>query len=127
MKRHFVTFYSPGTFVAEQDTRAIDSWDIEAAQKMAKSTSARYNAKPFGFRFSTRERGPKDLDSKVSKRSPMYFINCKVETLKEIVARNKPDEKTLRSNMEVNGFDRVVVTIKGWKWTQPLGPDDVVL
>jgi hypothetical protein len=31
MKRHFVIFYSPGTFVAETTEQKISSWDVKAA------------------------------------------------------------------------------------------------
>lgn len=128
MQKHFVTFYSPGTFVAEHSTKDIDSWDVEAAKRMAVSISERYGAKPYGFRFSTRVRGPDDLDSTVTSTSPMYYLpHCKVETLEEIEARNDPKESILRSNMRGNGYDRVVVTTEGWKWTQPLTANDVVL
>ncbi len=127
MKKHFVTFYSPGTFVAEQSTKAIDSWDVDAAQKMAENVKERYDAIPYAFQFSTRTRGSDDLDSHVSERSPMYFVNCKVETLAEVEERNDPKERILRSNMRGNGYDRIAVTTKGWKWTQPIKADDVVL
>lgn len=128
MEKHFVTFYSPGTFVAEQTIQDIDAWDTSAAMAMAASISERYNAKPYGFRFSTRTRGPDDLDSVVSSTSPMYYLpHCKVETLEEIEARNDPKESILRANMRGNGYDRIVVTTEGWKWTQPLSANDVVL
>jgi len=127
MEKHFVTFYSPGTFVAEQSEQPIDSWDVEAAQAMAETVSERYGATPYGFRFTTRTRGPDDLDSKVSARSCMYYINCKVETLDDLIARNDPKERILRQNMERNHWDRIVTTVKGWKWTQPLEATDVVL
>lgn len=128
MKKHFVTFYSPGAFVAERSTKEIESWDVQAAQRMADSISERYGAKPYGFRFSTRSRGPEDLDSVVSATSPMYYLpHCKVETLEEIEARNDPKESTLRANMRGNGYNRIVVTTEGWKWTQPLLANDVVL
>jgi hypothetical protein len=128
MQKHFVTFYSPGTFVSEQSTKEIASWDVPAAQAMAGDVEERYGAKPYGFRFSTRTRGPDDLDSKVTSTSPTYFLpHCKVETLKEIEARNDPKEKILLSNMRGNGYDRIVVTTEGWKWTQPLVENDVVL
>lgn len=128
MEKHFVTFYSPGTFVAEQTIQEIDAWDTSAATAMAVSISERYNAKPYGFRFSTRTRGPDDLDSVVSSTSPMYYLpHCKVETLEEIEARNDPKESILRANMRGNGYDRIVVTTEGRKWTQPLSANDVVL
>ncbi len=127
MKKQFVTFYSPGTFVSEETVKEIDSWDVAKAQKMAESISERHNAIPYGFKFHTKERGPKDLDSHITLRSPMYFINCKIETRKEIDKRNDPKEKILRSNMRANKIDRVAVTIKGWKSTHPIGDNDVVL
>ncbi len=127
IEKHFVTFYSPGTFVAEANVEEIDSWDVDEAQRRAKKVKQRYGAIPYCFQFSTRTRGPDDLDSHVSKKSPMYFINCKVETLAEVEARNDPNEAILRSNMRGNNWDRIAITVKGWKWMQPVGPDDVVL
>jgi hypothetical protein len=128
MQKHFVTFYSPGTFVAESSIKEIDSWDVQVAQRLAASIEERHGAKPYGFRFSTRTRGPDDLDSAVSNTSPMYYLpHCKVETLDQIEARNDPREEILRSNMRSNGYDRIVVTTEGWKWTQPLSANDVVL
>ena len=127
MRQHFVTFFSPGTFVAEQTTKPIESWDVEAAKAMLTGIHERYGATPYGFQFSTRARGPKDLDSKVVERSPLYYVNCKVETLAEIEARNDPKEAILLANMRANGWDRIVCTTQGWRWTQPLGPGDIVL
>ena len=128
MKKHFVTFYSPGTFIAEGSTRPVEAWDVKAAQKMAEGIEERYSAIPYGFQFTTRERGPDDFDSKETARSPMYYLpHCKVETLAEIDARDNPKESILRQNMRSNGWDRVVVTTKGWRWTQPLEATDVVL
>lgn len=127
MKRHFVTFFSPGTFFAEQSEFPIDSWDVEEAKEMSKSVKERHGAAPYGFCFSTRERGPDDLDSQVTESSNMYYINCKVETLAELIVRNDPREAILRSNMEGNGWDKIVTTTKGFRWTQPLKEGDVVL
>lgn len=127
MKAHFVTFYSPGTFVAEDRTQEIPEWDVKLAVKLSKKIVERYGARPYGFRFTTRTRGPKDLDSKVTATSPMHYIGCKVETLAEIEARNDPKEKILRENMRNNNWDRVVVTTSGWRWTQPLQKGDVVV
>jgi hypothetical protein len=127
VKKHFVTFYSPGTFVAEQSTEPIEKWDVDLAVKMARKVTERYNAKPYGFRFSTRTRGPKDLDSKITKQSGLYWLGGKVETLAEVKARATEKDRILVSNMECNGYERIVTNSNSWSWTQPLGNEDVVL
>lgn len=128
--KHFVTFYSPGAFVAEESTKEIDSWDVEKAKKMAGKVEERYGATPYGFRFSTRSRGPDDLDSRVTKTSGMYYINGRVRTLEQVKARNNPKERILISNMEGNGWDKIVEkrpNAPGWMWAQPLTAADTVL
>lgn len=125
--QHFVTFYSPGTFVAETSTYPIDSWDIEAAKALSSQVVERYNAKPYGFRFSTRGRGDNDLDSKEIERSGLYFLGGKVETLAEIEARNDSSEHILVSNMRNNGWQKIITNTNSWKWTQPLEEGDIVL
>jgi hypothetical protein len=127
MQKHFVTFYSPGTFVAEQTERPIDSWNVEEASEMAHAITERYGAKPYGFQFTTRCRGDGDLDSKEIARSPFYHLGGRVETLAEVEARNDPKEETLRFNMRGNGYDRIVVNDNSWRSTRPLGETDVVL
>ena len=127
MKKHFVIFYSPGTFVAETDERPLSSWDVNEAVKLAKSITQRYNAKPYGFQFTTRERTSKELDSKVIKTSPMYYLSGKVETLEEIEARNDPKEEILRSNMRSNKCKRVIRMNTPWEWIEPFNNSDIVL
>lgn len=127
VSQHFVTFYSPGTFVAEMSEKPIDAWDTDAALRMAGEVTERYNARPYGFRFTTRGRTADELDSRVIAQSPMYFFGVKVETLEEVEARDDPKEHILRQNMRCNGFDRIIRTTAGWAWTQPLGADDIVL
>lgn len=127
MQQHFVTFYSPGTFVAETTQKPIGSWNVDDAVAMATMISERYGAKPYGFRFTTRARADDELDSKQIAQSPMHYIGGKVETRDEVFARNDPGETILRSNMEINGFDRIWVSTRGWKWTQPLMPEDIVI
>ncbi len=127
MKKHFVTFYSPGTFVAEDTTKPIDSWDVEKAKEIARDIRERYDAKPYGFRFLTRERGDDDLDSKVVATSNLYYLGGKVETLAEVKARATADDRILIANMEGNGHDRIITNTNSWRWTQPLQSDDVVL
>lgn len=127
MQAHFVTFYSPGTFVAEETTKPIGAWDVDLAVEMARAIKERYDARPYGFRFSTRTRGDSDLDSKEAKRSHMYFLGGKIESRKEIEARNDPKEEILRSNMRSNRISRVVVNTNSWRTVQPLERGDVVL
>jgi hypothetical protein len=127
MEQHFVTFYSPGTFVAEETTKPIASWDTDQAVAMARAVSERYDAKPYGFRFSTRARTDADLDSKVIKRSGLYWLGGKVETFDEVKARATEKDRILVDNMRINGYDRIVTNDNSWRWTQPLDAEDVVL
>jgi hypothetical protein len=127
MQQHFVTFYSPGTFMSEETTKSIDSWDVKTAMKMAHDIIERYAATPFGFQFTTRSRGEKDLDSKKASESPMYYLGGRVETLAQVEARNDPNEDILRSNMRGNGWDKIIVNDNSYRSCRPLTPTDVVL
>lgn len=127
MIAHFVTFYSPGTFVSETSTRPIASWSVETAKRMAGSIKERYGAIPYAFCFSTRSRGPKDLDSKVVKTSARYYLGGKIETLAEVKARATDKDRILISNMECNGWDRIITNNNSWRVSLPLDPGDVVL
>lgn len=127
MQQHFVTFYSPGTFVAETTTKPIDAWNTDDAVAIAALITERYGAKPYGFRFTTRGREDHELDSKVIATSPMHYIGGKVETLEEVEARNLESERILRDNMRCNRWSRIWTTTEGYRWTQPLEDDDVVL
>ena|SRR5581483_5065315 len=127
LQQHYVTFFSPGTFVAEQNVEKVDSWDVEAATERAKTVLERHGATPYGFQFTTRARGEDDLDAKETARSPFYYLGGKIETLAEIEARADPKERILLGNMRSNGYDRVIVNDNSWRWTQPLLPTDVVL
>lgn len=127
MEKHYVTFLSPGTFVHEQRTVEIDSWNVEKAKEMARDIVERHGARPFAFEFSTRRRGPEDFDSREVAVSSRYYLGGKVETIEEVRARNDPNEKILLSNMEYNAWNRILVNTNSYRVTQPLGPDDVVL
>ena len=127
MKKHFVLFFSPGTFVAEQTEMKIDSWDTDAAVEMARGIKERHGATPYGFRFITRERGPKDLDSRIAQRSGMYYLGGDVLTLEDLEKRNNPQDKILIENMRCNGWARVIENRNSWKWTATLEDEDVVL
>ena len=127
MKKHFVEFFSPGTFVAETNVEEIDKWDVDKAVEIAKTILQRYNARPYGFRFLTRVRGPFDFDSHEAERSNMYYLGGSVETYQEIKDRNDPKDEILLSNMKNNGYNRVITNTNSWRWTQPLKDDDVIL
>ncbi len=127
MKQNFVTFYSAGTFVHEETTKPIEEWEVTEAQRMAGYILERHNATPFAFQFSTRERKDGDLDSHESSRSARYYLGGKVETLEEVKARATDADRILISNMEGNGWDRIITNSNSWKVTQPLEPTDIVL
>ncbi len=127
MEAHFVEFFSPGTFFAETTVKPIDAWDIETAKRMAAETIERYNATPYAFRFHTRKREENELDSSVSDRSPLYYLGGQIETIDEVRARADPAERIMLSNMECNGWTRIITNTNSWRWTQPLKDGDVVL
>lgn len=127
MQKHFVIFFSPGTFIAEQSEYPIESWDVQKAIEMAQSVKERYNTTPYGFQFTTRERKDNELDSREVERSGMYFLGGEVLTVEQIRERNDPKERTLLLNMEGNGWDKIVVNTNSWRWTEPLRKGDVVL
>jgi len=93
MKKHFVTFLSPGTFVHEETTMPIYAWDIEEACEMAHSINERHGARPFAFQFSTRERKDDELDSRVVKESGRYFLGGQLLTVKEVEVMNKSEPR----------------------------------
>ena len=127
MQKHFVTFLSPGTFVAEDRTLPIDAWDVDAAKKMADDVTERYGATPYGFRFTTRSRDEDDFDSKETARSGVYYLGGRVETVDDVRKRADPEERILLSNMEGNGWKKIIVNDNSWRWTQPLQNTDTVL
>lgn len=127
MQKHFVIFFSPGTFIAEITTKSIDSWDVKQAVKMSKAIKERYDALPYGFCFTTRERKDDELDSKEIKRSGIYYLGGKILTLEDVKKRNDPKDHILISNMEGNGWDKIIQNDNSWQWVQPLFKNDHVL
>lgn len=127
LEKNFVTFFSPGTFVAETSIKRISEWDIELAKEMAREIKERYNAVPYAFQFTTRGRGDMELDSKVIKTSPLYYLGGKVETLEQVKARATAEDRILIDNMEINNWARIITNTNSWRWTQRLNPTDVVL
>ena len=127
MQQHFITFYSPGTFVPEETTKPIAAWSPKVAMRMAHAITERYAATPYGFQFTTRSRGNDELDSKVTARSPFYWLGGKIETLEEVEARDDPKEEILRSNMRNNDIKKAVINDNSWRFTGPFRDGDVML
>ena len=127
MTKHFVTFYSAGTFVYEATTRPIDSWDVPTAVKMSQTVVERYNSTPHSFQFTTRVRGDQDLDSTIAATGPLYYLRGRIETREQVEARHDPNEQILRDNMRWNMIDRVVVTDTPFRTVYPFRDVDVLL
>ncbi len=136
MRKHTVTFFSPGTFISESSSYPIDEWDLAKAVKMSKEVSERYNAKPYGFRFNTMlvhdpiqdgEGGELKVEPKVVKSSGTYFLGGKLETFDQVEARNDSKESILRSNMENNDMWIVCVNTNSYRSTMPFEENDKIV
>lgn len=127
MKKHFVNFCSPGTFVSEVSSLEVESWDVKKAQEMAKTIKERHGATPYGFYFTTKSRTTKELDSKQTDKSNMYYLGGEVLTLEDVKARNDSKDKILISNMKNNGYSKIIVNRNSWEFTAPLSESDVIL
>jgi hypothetical protein len=127
LTKHYVTFLSPGTFVYEETTKEIISWDVNLVLEMVPNIKERYNATPFGFFFTTRERDEDDFDSKQTKKSNMYFLGGKVFTLKQLEEKADPDDRILIANMKCNHCEKVIINTNSWRWTQALKEGDIIL
>lgn len=106
MRKHFVEYLYPGTFLSESHVEPILAWDVGIATLRSKDG----NTKPYGFRFLTRARTEDELDSKVVDTSGIYYLGGTVRTYDEVVADNLPADETLRWNMKANHFARVITT-----------------
>jgi len=127
LERHFVEFFSPGTFVAETTTLPIESWDANEARTIASGVRERYGATPYGFRFLTRAREDSELDGRAVATSPMHYLGGRILSLADVEARNDPADRILISNMRANGWDRVIENTNSYRWVQPFGKNDILL
>lgn len=140
MRKHYVEFISPGTFMAETTTKEIASWDIREAAHMCKDIKERYNATPYAFRFKTflvaddipdGEGGwIKTVPNEVAS-SGSYFIDmtgkAKVRSYDEVVADNNDKERILRDNMCCNRMWFVVDTYNSFRSTNEFGENDLLV
>ena len=127
IQKHYVHFESPGTFIAETNTKEIPSWDVDLAVAMSSDIQQRHGARPYGFYFTTRARADDELDSKQVARSGKYYLGGKVETREEVEARNDPNEDILRFNIRANDVKRIWTSTNGYRWTQILEDEDTVI
>lgn len=127
MKKHFVTFLSPGTLFHETTEKPIESWDIIKACDMAHTIQERHGATPFAFFFTTRSRTEQDLDSRVTETGPTYYLGGEVLTLAQVKAKKDPKNDILIRNMEANKWKKVIINTNSWRVDQPLNENDVVL
>jgi len=136
MKKHFVTFYSPGTFFAESSRREIAEWDPALAVAMAKDVVERHGARPYGFRFSTDvvrdpvpdgEGGTLRVEGRQVADSPMHFLGGEVVTYDQVEARKDRKLDILLSNMRGNGWPLVIEVRNGYLSTLPFAVTDLIV
>lgn len=128
MIKHYVTFYSPGTFLSEETTKEIDSWDIDKAKEMARTIKERYGATPYCFKFTTLERGSEDFYPKQIARSKgCYYLGGQIISAEEILAGDDPKEEILRINIRCNDIKKIIINDNSWRFTGEFKDDDVLL
>lgn len=133
MKKHFVIFMSPGTFVSEVSERPIDDWDARAACKMAESIEERHGAKPYGFRFSTRLCAPPvevegeslDVQPKEIASSGMHYITGEAIRFDDVPVDKEHD--ILRSNMRCNRHPVIIENRNSYRFSTFFSPADVIV
>jgi hypothetical protein len=125
--KEYVTFYSPGTFLAETSTKDCKWGDVNEALRLSKDIKERYNATPYGFRFERWERGDDEMNGHLTERSGMYYLGGTIKTVDEIEKECDPKNDILIQNMRSNGYNRVLVNANSWGWTQPFEDEDILL
>lgn len=125
MKKYFITFYSPGTFVSESTSKEVefDNWNIDYAAELAHNIKERHGATPYGFRFETKESD--GWEPKTTFNSGMHYLGGKLLTVDDI-----PDTKEneiLKWNMKHNHIEYVIENTNSWKVTMPFYKDTDVL
>lgn len=130
MRKHFVEFFSPGTFLSESSQRAIESWDTKTAATMATEITERYNAKPYGFKFFTSiaaesiddgEGGKLNVQPKEIARSGMYYLTG------DLILFDDAPKGTLRSNMRCNHWPICIENKNSWRFTGTFGANDFIV
>lgn len=103
MQKTYVEILYPGTFVSETEVRPVDSRDPAKFQAPQRC---------FGYRFFDRDEvvsGDEVLAGKPKNYSGTHYFG-KAMTVDEVEAEFPNSSRTLVSNMQVNGWDKVVKT-----------------
>lgn len=136
MRKHQVTFYSPGTFVSESTTMDIESWDTAKAVEMSEKIKERYNARPYAFVFTTLlvsddvpdgEGGKLKVEPKQVERSGLHFLGGRLETYDDVLARKDDKESILLSNMRNNESWIICINDNSFRSTIPFGEEDCIV
>ena len=136
MRKHQVTFYSPGTLFSESSTYDIDGWDPAKAVELSEKVTERYGAKPYGFAFSTLivaqdvpdgEGWTLKVESKRVESSGIHFLGGRLETYDDLVDRNDPKESILRDNVRCNEYWIVCINDNSWRSTLPFSELDRIV
>jgi len=133
-KKHFVTFYSPGTMFSEENEVEIESWDACKATKMANDITQRHGAKPYGFKFSTKlitdlvvDGEEFEVKPKTVKSSGIHYITGGIRTAEEILRGTDPKEDVLRTNVKCNEIPAIIENCNSYKATMPFYKEDILL
>jgi len=120
-RKHYVEFFSPGSFVSESRCKPIDSWDVAAAEAMADTILERYNAKPYGFRFKTRivaepvpdgAGGTLEVLPKTVDQSGMHYLGGTLLRYDDL--EGDPKMEIARSNMRCNRHPIIIRNNNSW-------------
>lgn len=134
MRKHFVTFFSPGTFVPEQSSREIPSWDTVAAVEMANGILERYNAHPYGFQFITKlcadpvpdgEGAVLSVQPREVERSGTHFLGGELRRFEEIPKTK--ENSTLLANMRCNDMPIIIENSNSWRFTGAFHEQDCIV
>ena len=119
--KYWVKFWMPGTIVAE-------SWNQEF-ESLPDPRRVSWPRHAYAFTVHQREDivdKDKEYQGKPEQVGPMYYHpDSKIETLEE-VKQNPNTGPALVSNMECNGWDRIIWT--RWKnWPQPFKEGEMLV
>lgn len=118
MLKQYIEFYYPGSFVSETSAQEVS--DRTPPSELPKGA--------YGYRFFARSDVTQDgetLRGQPKDHSPMTYYGESM-TLEEVKAlAPSGDYRILVSNMECNGWDRVVLTVRGQ--FMPLNAGDSVV